>query len=130
MNKIFYSFIIIFLFNSCSKSGGSSPPEPKIQFSIDASNASVSIGNTFPVVVTLTSAMPSSKGIMIETIVTDQNTNGLLTQNPVTISTASSNTIHIINLIQQHWSNVTIKVSSVDSSAANNSSKNFTVVYK
>ena len=117
---------------SCSKSGSSSSQpaqEPSIVFTIDASNASVSASNSFNVVVTLTSLMPSSSGIKIEATITDQTTNATISQNAAIISTTAKNTFTLINLPQQHWCSATIKVSSVATSS-NNSSQSFTVVYK
>ena len=116
---------------SCGKSGGSSQPaqEPSIVFTIDASNGSISPGNSFNVIVTLTSAMPSSSGIKIEAMVTDQTTNTSVSQNAAIISTTAKNTFVIINLPQQHWCNASIKVSSIATST-NTASQSFTVVYK
>ena len=86
----------------CSKSSNSSSPvtpptpEPSIVFSIDASNASISPGSSFPVVVTLTSALPSSKGINISVTLTDQVNNTSLSQNGVITATSLKKTINII----------------------------------
>ena len=119
----------------CSKSNNSSSPvtpptpEPSIVFSIDASNASISPGSSFPVVVTLTSALPSTKGINISVTLTDQVNNTSLSQNGVITATSMKNTINIINLPQQHWCSAMIKVSSV-TTPTNSATQSFTVVYK
>lgn len=135
MKNIILLLFILVLLNSCSKSGGSSGggtqpvQEPAVAFSIDASNASVSPGSTFQVTVTLTSVLPSGKGINIVASVTDQTNNNAIAQNTAIISTSTKNTITLINLPEQHWCNATIKVSSV-ATPSNASSQSFTVVFK
>ena len=131
MKKIFIFCIIILILHSCRKSGGGfiPKPEPNIVFSIDASNASVSVSNSFVVNVVLTSAMPSSQGIKIESSLVDQTNNSPLTQNPSVTSQVAKNTIRVINIVQQHWCMATIKVSSF-ATPTNSSSQSFTVVYK
>ena len=130
-------FIMTFLIFGCSKSNDSSTPvtppssnpEPKIIFSIDASNASISPGSTYPVTVTLTSAMPSAKGINIEATLTDQTNNSLINQGGTIASNTLKSTVNIINLPQQHWCSATIKVYSA-ATPSNTASQSFTVVYK
>ena len=136
-NKYLFILCVLLTGLSCSKSNDSSTlatpspttPEPNIVFSIDASNASISPGSSFPVVVTLTSALPSTKGINIETSLTDQTNNTLLSQNGVVSSTSLKTTINVINLPQQHWCSATIKVYS-SATPSNVASQSFTLVYK
>ncbi len=132
MRKILLHTIISFLLISCSKSGGSgggSQPEAAIAFSMNASNNSITPSNSLAVIVTLTSAMPSSQGIKIETTVIDQTTNSSINQNPYLTSLNAKNTINLISLPQQHWCMATIKVSSI-ATPSNNAVQSFTVVYK
>lgn len=131
--------ILIGSFISCSKSsdaGGSSTPTPPtapvetpIAFTINATNNSVSLTTGFAVTATLSSTMPSTKGISIETTLLDQNTSATIAQNAAVTSTAAANNLQLINLPQQHWCTATIKVSSV-ATPSNNASQTFTVVYK
>ena len=121
---------------SCSKSsdeGGSTPPptpvETPITFTINASNNSVSLTNGFAVTATLTSIMPSSKGITIETTVVDQTNSANIAQSAAITSTSAVNNLQLVNLPQQHWCTATIKVSSV-ATPSNSASQSFTVVYK
>ena len=94
---------------SCSKSGSSSSQpaqEPSIVFTIDASNASVSASNSFNVVVTLTSLMPSSSGIKIEATITDQTTNATISQNAAIISTTAKRLSSLVEKVPElnYWS--------------------------
>jgi hypothetical protein len=73
--------------------------------------------------------MPSAKGISLVAIVTDQTDNSALTQNAAITSNSAVNTVTLINLPQQHWCNVSIKVASV-ATPNNSATQNFTVVYK
>ena len=113
----------------CIRDSSQPAQEPSIVFTIDASNASVSASNSFNVVVTLTSLMPSSSGIKIEATITDQTTNATISQNAAIISTTAKNTFTLINLPQQHWCSATITVSSV-ATPSNSASQTFTVVFK
>ncbi len=130
--------ILIGSFISCSKSsdaGGSTttpPPatvETPIAFTINATNNSTSLTNGFAVTATLSSTMPSTKGISIETTLLDQNTSATIAQSAAVTSTSAANNLQLINLPQQHWCTATIKVSSV-ATPSNNASQSFTVVYK
>jgi len=131
MRNVFFIVGILLYFTSCNKTVDSSQvaQEKPIAFSIDASNATISPSSNFAVTVTLTSTIPSSQGIKIEAIVSDQTNNNSITQNPAISNTNIKNTISLINLPQQHWCNATIRVSSV-ATPTNTSSQNFTVVYK
>ncbi len=133
MKEILKLLILLFCLNiSCSPSSSSPAaptPEPPITFTLDVSNASISLDSSFPVVVTLTSALPTAKGINIEVTVTDQTNNTLLSQNTTVTSVLFKNSITIINLPQQHWCLASVKVSSV-STPSNSASQSFTVVYK
>ena len=129
--------ILIGSFISCSKSsdaGGSTTPTPPpvetpVAFTISATNNSVSLTNGFAVTATLSSTMPSSRGITIETTLVDQNTSATIAQNAAVTGTAAANNLQLINLPQQHWCTATIKVSSV-ATPSNSTSQSFTVVYK
>ncbi len=128
--------IVIGSIISCSKSsdgGGSTPTPPPsetpIAFTINATNNSISLTNGYAVTATLSSSMPSTRGISIETTLLDQNTSATIAQNAAVTSTAAANNLQLINLPQQHWCTVTIKVSSV-ATPSNNASQSFTVVYK
>jgi hypothetical protein len=134
MKKYINFLCIIFLLGfGCSKSdsgGGSSnqgPQEQPIAFTIDATNNSVSTSSNFTVNLTLTSTMPAA-GIKIEITTTDQVSSAIV-QNQTITSNSSKNLLLINNLVQQHWSNVTIKVISA-SNNNNSSTQTFTVVYK
>jgi hypothetical protein len=140
MKKIFFIItILIGSIISCSKStdgGGSTnpttptaPTETPVAFTINASNNSVSLTNGFAVTATLTSIMPSSKGITIETTLVNQSTSANIAQSAAITSTAATNNLQLINLPQQQWCTATIKVSSV-ATPSNSTSQNFTVVYK
>jgi hypothetical protein len=121
---------------SCSKSsdeGGSTPPptpvETPITFTINASNNSVALTNGYAVTATLTSIMPSSKGITIETTLVNQTTSSNIAQSAAITSTSAINNLQLVNLPQQHFCTATIKVSSV-ATPSNNATQSFTVVYK
>ena len=128
--------ILVVVLISCSKSSSSNtdtaPPavvETPVAFTINATNNSVSLTNGFAVTATLSSNMPSAKGISIETTLVDQSTSANIPQNAAVVSLAPGNTIQLLNLPQQHWCTATIKVSSV-ATPSNNASQSFTVVYK
>jgi len=128
VKKIYLIVLFVMLQFSCNKS--IQPfQEAAISFSMDASNASISPGSNFSVTITLTSKIPSAKGIQIAATITDQTNSNSIYQNPAVISTAIQNNITLINLPQQHWCYVTIKVSSV-ATPTNTASQSFTVVYK
>ena len=137
MKKIFFILpIVIVSIISCSKSsdgGSSTPPSPAaetpIAFTINASNNSVSLTNGFAVTATLTSIMPSSKGITIETTLVNQSTSSNIAQSAAITSTSAANNLQLVNLPQQHWCTATIKVWSV-AIPSNSASQSFTVVYK
>ncbi len=139
MKKIFVLLpIIIGSIISCSKSSGggstptpppSTPPETPVAFTINATNNSISLTNGFAVTATLSSTMPSSRGITIETTLLDQSTSTNITQNAAVTSTTAANNLQLIGLPQQHWCTATIKVSSV-ATPSNSASQSFTVVYK
>ena len=139
MKKLFFILpIVIGSIISCSKSsdgGGTTPTPPptpaetSVAFTINASNNSVSLTNGFAVTATLTSIMPSSKGITIETTVVDQTNSANIAQSAAITSTAAVNNLQLVNLPQQHWCTATIKVSSV-ATPSNSASQSFTVVYK
>lgn len=120
---------------SCSKSdsggngGGGNAQEPAIVFTTDANTTNTSLSNSFPVVVTLTSAMPSSSGINVSATVIDQTNNATITQNAAINSTTAINNIQLINLPRQHWCTVTVKVTSV-ATPSNFATKTFNVAYK
>ena len=131
--------ILIGSFISCSKSSDAAgstttpppaaPVETPIAFTINATNNSVSLTTGFAVTATLSSTMPSTRGISIETTLLDQNTSATIAQNAAVTSTSAANNLQLINLPQQHWCTATIKVSSV-ATPSNNASQTFTVVYK
>jgi hypothetical protein len=132
--------IVIGSIISCSKSsdGGGSTPTPTptptpaetpVAFTINATNNSVSLTNGFAVTATLTSIMPSSKGITIETTVVDQTNSANIAQSASITTTSAVNNLQLVNLPQQHWCMATIKVSSV-ATPSNSASQSFTVVYK
>ncbi len=130
--------IIVISFISCSKSsddGGSTPTPPStpsetpITFTINASNNTVSLTNGYAVTATLTSIMPSSKGITIETTLVNQTTSANVSQSAAVTSTSAVNNLQFINLPQQQWCTATVKVSSV-ATPSNSAAQSFTVVYK
>ncbi len=132
--------IVIGSIISCSKSsdGGGSTPTPTptptpaetpVAFTINAANNSVSLTNGFAVTATLTSIMPSSKGITIETTLVDQTNSANIAQSASITTTSAVNNLQLANLPQQHWCMATIKVSSV-ATPSNSASQSFTVVYK
>lgn len=117
---------------SCGKSGGGggpvSPQESPVSFTLSATNQSVSLSGSFPVTVTLTSAMPE-QGIRITTALVDQSTNLALPQGSPLESKATANQVSLTGLPEQHWCLATVTVTSV-ATATNSSSQSFTVVYK
>ena len=131
--------ILVGSFISCSKSsdgGGAPTPVPPpvpvetaVAFTISATNNSTSITSGFAVTASLSSIMPSTKGITIETTVLDQSTSTNIVQNAAVTSTTAANNLQLISLPQQHWCTATIKVSSV-ATPSNSASQSFTVVYK
>jgi hypothetical protein len=123
MKNILYTILLVGVF-SCTKA----VPEQKIVFTIDAVNNSIATGTNFPVLVTLTSTMPS-KGIKIETTTVNQVSGSTLPQGAPFSNTSAKNTIVISNLPQQQWCKVTIKVTS-NNTSTNTDSQSFTVVYK
>jgi len=136
MKKIIFLLpIVIGSIISCSKSSVNAEPNPStptetpIAFTINASNNSVSLTNGYAVTATLTSIMPSSKGITIETTLVNQSTSANIAQSAAITSTSSANNLQLVNLPQQQWCTATIKVSSV-ATPSNSASQSFTVVYK
>ncbi len=137
MKKIIFLLpIVIGSIISCSKSsdgGGSTPTPPPsetpIAFTINASNNSVSLTNGYAVTATLSSIMPSSKGITIETTLVNQSTSANIAQSAAITSTSVANNLQLVNLPQQQLCTATIKVSSV-ATPSNSASQSFTVVYK
>lgn len=134
MKKLIY-LLTLTIAISCSKSdsggngGGGNAQEPSIVFTTDANATNTSLSNSFPVVVTLTSAMPSSSGINIATTVIDQTNSATILQNAAINSTTAINNIQLINLPRQHWCTVTVKVTSV-ATPSNFATKTFNVAYK
>jgi len=132
MKHIFYLLVSIMLISNtaCKKT---TPPgaaqETAISFTTDANATNTSLSNTFPVLVTLTSAMPSSSGINISTTVIDQTNSATIAQNAAINSTTAINNIQLINLPRQHWCTVTVKVTSV-ATPTNFATKTFNVAYK
>ena len=137
MKKIIFLLpIVIGSIISCSKSSDSevttnhtTPAETSVAFTINASNNSVSLTNGFAVTATLTSIMPSSNGITIETTVVDQTNSANIAQSAAITSKSAVNNLQLVNLPQQRWCTATIKVSSV-ATPSNSASQSFTVVYK
>jgi len=123
MKNILYAILMVGLF-SCEKA----VPEQKIAFTMDAVNNSIATGTNFPVLVTLTSTMPS-KGIKIETTTVNQVSGSTLPQGAPFSNTSAKNTVVISSLPQQQWCKVTIKVTS-NNTSTNTDSQSFTVVYK
>jgi hypothetical protein len=127
MKKIFYfpALFLVIIGTSCKKSQA---PEAAIVFITDANATNISTANTFPVTVTLTSAMPPG-GINILAKVIDQTNSATITQNAGVNSKTPINNIQLINLPQQHMCSVTLTVTSI-STPSNTASKTFDVVYK
>jgi hypothetical protein len=123
MKKLLYTILLVGLF-SCEKAA----PEQKIVFTMDAVNNSTATGTNFPVSITLTSAMPP-QGIKIEATTVNQSTGIALPQGAPFSTSSAKNTIVISGLPQQQWCNVTIKVTS-NNTSTNTDSQSFTVVYK
>ena len=132
MKKIYYlpvCFLLTLIF-SCSKPNNpSNTQEDPIVFTTDANATNTSLSSSFPVAVTLTSAMPSSSGINIAATVIDQTNNATIAQNAGINSTTAINNIQLINLPRQHWCTVTVKVTSV-ATPINNATKTFNVAFK
>jgi hypothetical protein len=123
MKKLLYTILLVGLF-SCEKAA----PEQKIVFTMDAVNNSTATGTNFPVAITLTSAMPP-QGIKIEATTVNQSSGIALPQGAPFSTSSAKNTIVISGLPQQQWCNVTIKVTS-NNTSTNTDSQSFTVVYK
>ena len=123
MKKLLYTILLVGLF-SCEKAA----PEQKIVFTLDAVNNSTATGTNFPVSITLTSAMPP-QGIKIEATTVNQSSGIALPQGAPFSTSSAKNTIVISGLPQQQWCNVTIKVTS-NNTSTNTDSQSFTVVYK
>jgi hypothetical protein len=123
MKKLLYTILLVGLF-SCEKAA----PEQKIVFTMDAVNNSTATGTNFPVSITLTSAMPP-QGIKIEATTVNQSSGIALPQGAPFSTSSAKNTIVISGLPQQQWCNVTIKVTS-NNTSTNTDSQSFTVVYK
>jgi len=123
MKKLLYTILLVGLF-SCEKAA----PEQKIVFTMDAVNNSTATGTNFPVAITLTSAMPP-QGIKIEATTVNQSSGIALPQGAPFSTSSAKNTIVISGLPQQQWCNVTMKVTS-NNTSTNTDSHRFTVVYK
>jgi len=139
---IYLALLVVLLSNAaCKKSKVSGPAaEAPIVFTmkylstganIDTTTAgNISVSSSYAVVVTLTSAMPSSTGINIVATVSDiTNSSATIAQNGAINSTTAINNITLINLPRQHDCVVTLKVTSV-ATASNLATKTFHVVYK
>jgi hypothetical protein len=126
-----FSFIsVLFLISGCKKAKPTGPvAEPAIVFTTNANTTNTSLTNSFPVTVTLTSAMPSASGINIESTVIDQTNNATIPQNASVNSNTGINSIQLINLPRQHWCTVTVKVTSV-ATPSNFATTTFNVAYK
>jgi uncharacterized protein (UPF0264 family) len=98
MRRTIFLYAMIFLLMSCKKSSVPTP-EAAIVFTIDAANNSTSLGSSFPVVVTVTSAMPA-QGIKIDATLTDQTNTNSIAQSSVSSSVAKV-TYTITGLPQQ-----------------------------
>lgn len=124
---------IIGLLNSCGGKSSSSPTSPtqetQVAFTMDASGTIQTPGTSYTVNTTLTSSMPSTKGISIVATVTDQTNNNTISQNAAITSTSTTNAVTIINLPSQHLCTVTIKISSV-ATPSNNASLSFNLANK
>jgi hypothetical protein len=123
MKNLLFTILVVGLF-SCEKTA----PEQNIVFTMDAVNNSTATGTNFPVAITLTSAMPS-QGIKIEVTTFNQTSGTTLPQGSPYSTKSAKNTIVISGLPQQQWCNVTIKVTS-NNTSTNTDSQSFTVVYK
>jgi hypothetical protein len=123
MKNLLYTILVVGLF-SCEKTA----PEQNIVFTMDAVNNSTATGTNFPVAITLTSAMPS-QGIKIEVTTVNQTSGKTLPQGSPYSTKSAKNTIVISGLPQQQWCNVTIKVTS-NNTSTNTDSQSFTLVYK
>lgn len=128
MKKLIYLLILTAIV-SCSNNGGGIAQEPAIVFTTDANATNISLSNSFPVLVTLTSAMPSSSGINVSTTVIDQTNNATIAQNAPINSNMAINNIQLINLPRQHWCTVIVKVTSV-ATPSNFATRTFNVAYK
>jgi hypothetical protein len=123
MKNLLYIILLVGLF-SCEKV----EPEQKIVFTMDAVNNSIATGSNFPVAITLTSAMPS-QGIKIEATAVNQGNGSTLPQGAPFSTSSTKNTIVLSGLPQQQWCNVTIKVTS-NNTSTNTDSQSFTLIYK
>ena len=125
------SIIIITVFITCSKKGGGggTSKEDNIAFTIDASNGSILPGSSFSFNAKLTSAMPA-QGIKIEITANDDVSGSNITpQNAAVQSSSITTSVSVINLPQQKWVDVTVRVSSV-ATPTNYATQTFKVVYK
>lgn len=132
MKTILYLSISAILLSTaaCKKAKPTVPAgEPQIIFTTNANTTNTSLTNSFPVTVTLTSAMPSASGINIESTVIDQTNNATIPQNASVNSNTGINSIQLINLPRQHWCTVTVKVTSV-ATPSNFATTTFNVAYK
>ena len=128
----FLILIVVIAFISCGKKGGGgvvTPKEDNIAFTVDAANSNISPGSSFSFNVKLTSAMPA-QGIKIEiTAIDDVSGSSITPQNAAVSSSSTTTSVSIINLPQQKWVDVTVKVSSV-ATPTNYATQQFKVVYK
>ena len=128
---IYLALLVVLLSNAACKKTTTPAPvqEAAIVFTTNALAKNTSLANSFPVVVTLTSTIPSSSGINIDATVIDQTNNATIIQNASTTSATAINNIQLINLPRQHWCTVTVKVTSV-ATPSNFATRTFDVVYK
>ena len=127
--NIFILLTVILLLESCgSKSPTPPPTEQPIAFTHNAGNNVLNPSPSLNFAVTLTSPMPSG-GIKVEVSTKEEASgNAVGTNSSVNGTSATVNAI-VSALPRQLWCIVTVKVSSV-STASNNATQTFRIVYK
>ena len=116
----------VLLLNACIKTVTVGDP---LEATLNAGTANISLTPNFPVTVTLTSKVPPMGTTIYVTVLDEASNTAITPQVPAFTTTASVSSFNIINLPQQKWCIVNIKLVEVNNKN-NTLTKSFRVIYK
>ncbi len=116
----------VLLLNACIKTVTVGDP---LEATLNAGTANISLTPNFPVTVTLTSKVPPMGTTIYVTVLDEASNIAITPQVPAFTTTASVSSFNIINLPQQKWCVVNIKLVEVNNKT-NTVTKSFRVIYK
>lgn len=100
-----------------------------LQATLNAGTANISLNPNFPVTVTLTSKTPPMGTTVYVSVIDEASNTAITPQVPAFTTNASNSSFNIINLPQQKWCIVNIKLVEVNNKS-NTITKSFRVIYK